>query len=86
MSLVVAVTVPPHKEPGIILIGSPTEPVEEMTRLQGYHLDIDTFTPEIASKVEDIVLREGYVVTSGWEYLIEFCSADVKPLAVTNER
>lgn len=81
MPLQVAVTIPPHRTPGIILIGDGHEPVDEMEHLEGYQLDIATFTPEIAVKVEDILLQRGYVVTSEWEYLIEFYAANISLLA-----
>ena len=86
MPLQAAITIPPHKEPGIILIGSPNEPVEEMEILEGYHLEVEYLTPEIASQVEDILLQRGYVVTSPWEYLIEFCTADISPIGGNDAR
>ena len=84
MALQVAVTIPPHRTPGVISIGSEQDPVDEMERLGNYRLEIATFTPEVAVQVEDILLREGYTVTSKWEYLIEFCAANVEPLRGTN--
>jgi len=75
MPLQVAVTIPPHPKSGRIHIGYATMPVEEMVELPKHRLDIDTFSPEIAVQVEDILLGEGYVVISPWEYLIEFCAA-----------
>jgi len=84
MPLQVAVTIPPHPKSGRIHIGNDTSPVEEMAELPKHRLDIDTFTPEIASQVEDILLKEGYVVISGWDYLIEISVANIEPLRGKN--
>lgn len=76
----VAITIPPHPRSGRVFIGTSQQPVDEMRELENVRLDVDYFSPAVAARVEDLLLSEGYVVTSPWQNLIEFCAADIKPL------
>ena len=60
---------PPHTEPYLLFVREIGEETPD-TPIRRLHADF--FTPTYASRLNDLLLNDGYVVVSDWEDFIEW--------------